>query len=117
MRVVSGSILDIAVDIRVGSPTFGKHVAVRLDDKDKKQLFIPRGFAHGFVVLSDEAVFTYKVDNFYSPECDRGIVFDDLRIGIDWLLPKNELILSAKDVKQPSLKNAELFIYGADLYA
>jgi len=72
VRVVSGSILDIAVDIRVGSPTFGKHVAVRLDDKDKKQLFIPRGFAHGFVVLSDEAVFAYKVDNFYAPECDRG---------------------------------------------
>ena len=117
VRVVSGSILDIAVDIRVGSPTFGKHVAVRLDDKDKKQLFIPRGFAHGFVVLSDEAVFAYKVDNFYAPECDRGIAFDDLEIGIDWLLPKNDLILSAKDIKQPSLKDSELFLYDMDLYA
>lgn len=117
VRVISGSILDIAVDIRVGSPTFGKHVAVRLDDKDKKQLFIPRGFAHGFVVLSDEAVFAYKVDNFYAPECDRGIAFDDLEIGIDWLLPKNDLILSAKDIKQPSLKDSELFLYDMDLYA
>ena len=117
VRVVSGSILDIAVDIRVGSPTFGKHVAVRLDDKDKKQLFIPRGFAHGFVVLSDEAVFAYKVDNFYAPKCDRGIAFDDLEIGTDWLLPKNDLILSAKDIKQPSLKDSELFLYDMDLYA
>jgi len=117
VRVISGSILDIAVDIRVGSPTFGKHIAVRLDDKDKKQLFIPRGFAHGFVVLSDEAVFAYKVDNFYAPECDRGIAFDDLEIGIDWLLPKNDLILSAKDIKQPSLKDSELFLYDMDLYA
>ncbi len=117
VRVISGSILDIAVDIRAWSPTFGKHVAVRLDDKDKKQLFIPRGFAHGFVVLSDEAVFAYKVDNFYAPECDRGIAFDDLEIGVDWLLPQNELILSAKDMNQPSLKDAELFLCGTDLYA
>lgn len=116
VRVVKGRILDVAVDIRVGSPTFGKSVAVELDDNSKKQLFIPRGFAHGFVVLSDEATFAYKVDNFYSLECDSGIAFDDKELAIDWRLDKNDMKLSIKDTKQPSLRSARLFDYSVKLY-
>lgn len=118
VRVIDGEVLDVAVDIRLDSPTFGQHVAVRLSGENKRQLFIPRGFAHGFVVLSDTAIFAYKVDNYYSPECDGGIAFDDPALGIDWLLPHNELQLSAKDQKQPllsELKNG--FNYAVNYYA
>jgi dTDP-4-dehydrorhamnose 3,5-epimerase len=116
VRVIEGKVLDVAVDIRKGSPTFGKHVAVELTSENKRQLFVPRGFAHGFVVLSETATFAYKVDNFYSPECDRGIAFDDEAIGIDWQLEKEKLQLSAKDTKQPLLAQAELFDFGDNLY-
>lgn len=108
VRVIQGEVLDVAVDLRENSPTFGKHVAIILNDENKKQLFIPQGFAHGFVVLSETAIFTYKVDNYYSPECDRGLAYDDPALGIDWLLPAEELKLSDKDKQQPKL---------ADLYA
>lgn len=116
VRCVKGSILDVAVDIRAGSPTFGQSVVAELNDTDKKQLFVPRGFAHGFVVLSDEAIFAYKVDNYYSVECDRGVAFDDEALGIDWKLSKQNLLLSVKDTKQPLLKGAEVFTYGTNLY-
>jgi dTDP-4-dehydrorhamnose 3,5-epimerase len=101
VRVIDGRVLDVAVDIRKGSQTFGQYVAVELTGENKKQLFIPRGFAHGFVVLSDTATFAYKVDNYYSPECDRGLAFDDPELGINWQLPKAQLQLSDKDTKQP----------------
>ena len=116
VRVIEGSVLDVAVDIRKGSSTFGQHVAVELTSENKRQLFVPRGFAHGFVVLSESATFAYKVDNFYSPECDRGIAFDDETIGIDWKIEKESLQLSSKDTKQPLLKEADLFDYSKDLY-
>lgn len=102
VRVIEGSVLDVAVDVREGSETFGQHVAVELTGDNKKQLFVPRGFAHGFIVLSDSATFAYKVDNYYSPECDRGLAFDAPELNIDWQLPKDQLQLSDKDTKQPS---------------
>ena len=117
VRVIEGRVLDVAVDVRKGSPTFGKHVAVELTGENKRQLFIPRGFAHGFLVLSEAAVFAYKVDNYYSPENDRGIAFDDSRLAIAWGVPETAMKLSDKDTKQPALKNAELFEYGVDYYA
>lgn len=118
VRVVKGKVLDVAVDIRTGSPTFGQHVSVVLSGENKQQLFIPRGFAHGFVVLSDEAIFSYKVDNYYSAESDRGLAFDDKNLGIDWQLTKEELQLSAKDKKQPVLENlGQFFSYGVNYYA
>ena len=117
VRVISGRVLDVAVDIRKNSPTFGKYVAVELSGENKKQLLIPRGFAHGFVVLEDDTVFAYKVDNYYSPECDRGIAFDDKNLNIDWILNHNELNLSAKDTKQPKLNETnDLFEFGVDYY-
>lgn len=116
VRVIEGKVLDVAVDIRAGSPTFGHHVAVELSGENKRQLFIPRGFAHGFVVLSETCTFAYKVDNFYSPECDRGIAFDDPALTIDWLVEKTRLQLSAKDTAQPLLSQADLFEYGVNLY-
>ncbi len=116
VRVITGRVLDVAVDIRKGSPTFGQHVAVELTEENKRQLFVPRGFAHGFVVLSEEATFAYKVDSYYSPECDRGIAFDDPAIGIDWKIDKEKLQLSAKDTKQPLLKDAEVFDFSEKLY-
>ena len=91
MRVIEGAVLDVAVDIRRGSPSFGQHVAVELSAVNKKQMFIPRGFAHGFVVLTDTATFAYKVDNYYSPECDRGLAFDDIDLNIDWQLTKQAI--------------------------
>ena len=118
VRVISGRVLDVAVDIRKNSPTFGKYVAVELSGENKKQLLIPRGFAHGFVVLEDDTVFAYKVDNYYSPECDRGIAFDDKNLNIDWILKKEELNLSPKDTKQPKLNETnDLFEFGVDYYA
>ncbi len=106
VRVISGHVLDVAVDIRKKSPTFGQHVAVDLTDKNRYQLFIPQGFAHGFVVLSNTATFAYKVDNYYSPEYDRGIAFDDDELNIDWILPIEKIQLSLKDKSQPKLANS-----------
>ncbi len=116
VRVIKGRVLDVAVDIRKGSPTFGKHVAVELSEENKRQMFVPRGFAHGFVVLEDDTVFAYKVDNYYSPENDRGMAYDDAELGIDWGVPFEEMKLSPKDTKQPSFIEAEHFDYGVDLY-
>ena len=118
VRVIHGRVLDVAVDIRKNSPTFGKYVAVELSGENKKQLVVPRGFAHGFVVLEDDTIFAYKVDNYYSPECDRGIAFDDKNLNIDWILNHNELNLSAKDTKQPKLNETnDLFEFGVNYYA
>jgi dTDP-4-dehydrorhamnose 3,5-epimerase len=109
VRVIQGKVLDVAVDIRKNSPTFGQHVAVELSADNKRQLFIPRGFAHGFVVLSEIAIFQYKVDNYYNKDCDRGIAFDDPSIAIDWQIDRAEVQLSDKDSKQPLLQHAEVF--------
>ena len=118
VRVIQGAVLDVAVDIRKGSPTFGKHVAVELSATNKKQLFVPRGFAHGFVVLEEDTIFAYKVDNYYSPKNDRGIAFDDPMLNIDWILKHEDLNLSAKDKIQKKLSETEdLFEYGVDYYA
>ena len=118
VRVIQGSVLDIAVDIRKGSPTFGQHVAIELTAENKKQMLVPRGFAHGFVVLKNNTVFAYKVDSYYSPENDRGIAFDDVNLKIDWQIPHNELNLSAKDKVQPKLHETNnLFEYGVNYYA
>jgi len=118
VRVIQGKVLDVAVDIRQGSPTFGKHVSVELSSENKRQLLVPRGFAHAFVVLEDDTVFAYKVDNYYSPENDRGIKFDDPALEIDWVVPHNELNLSEKDTKQPKLNETnDLFKYGVNYYA
>ena len=107
VRVIEGSVLDVAVDIRKSSPTFGQHVAVELMAEDKRQLFVPHGFAHGFVVLSDSATFAYKVDNYYAPRHDRGIAFNDKDLAIDWQLPIDILQLSDKDKNQPTLANSK----------
>ncbi len=109
VRVVRGKVLDVAVDIRKKSPYFGRHAAIELSGDNKLQLYIPRGFAHGFVVLSKEAVFQYKVDNIYSRDHDRGIAFDDPVLGIDWVLKNDDLVLSEKDTVNPALKDAEVF--------
>ena len=106
VKVIEGSVLDVAVDIRRSSPTFGHHVAVELSSDNKKQLFIPKGFAHGFVVLSDSATFTYKVDCLYAPKYERGIAFDDKDLKINWQLNSDILKLSNKDRNSPSLSNA-----------
>ena len=117
VRVIQGSVLDVAVDIRKNSPTFGKHVAVKLSSENKRQLLVPRGFAHAFVVLEDNTVFAYKVDNYYSPECDRGIAFDDKSLDIDWILNQDELNLSEKDKVQPKLyETNDLFAYEVNYY-
>jgi dTDP-4-dehydrorhamnose 3,5-epimerase len=100
---IVGKVLDVAVDIREGSPTYGKHVAVELSAENKRLLFIPKGFAHGFAVLSDEALFEYKCDEFYHPEAECGIAWDDPNIGIDWRLPKEDVILSKKDATYKKL--------------
>ena len=118
VRVVRGTVLDVAVDIRRGSPTFGRHVAVELSGENKRQLFIPRGFAHGFSVLSREAVFQYKCDNYNAPQSEGAIAWNDPRIGIDWRIPASDVLLSDKDRKHPSLEEApELFDYNTDYYA
>ena len=118
VRVIQGRVLDVAVDVRKNSPTFGQHVAVELSSENKKQLLVPRGFAHGFVVLEDNTIFAYKVDNYYSPENDRGIAFDDTSLNINWILNYDELNLSDKDTKQPLLKETnDLFEYGVNYYA
>ena len=107
VRVIEGSVLDVAVDIRKSSLTFGQYVAVELTANNKHQLFVPHGFAHGFVVLSDSSTFAYKADNYYTPEYDRGIAFDDSELAIDWQLLAEELQLSDKDKTHPSLANAK----------
>lgn len=107
VRVISGSVFDVAVDIRKGSPTFGKWFGEVLSAENRKQMFVPRGFAHGFLVLEDNTEFLYKCDNFYSKEHDRGIKFDDPAIGINWNFPIEDLILSDKDKNAPILKDAE----------
>ncbi len=104
VRVVRGEVLDVVVDLRRGSETFGKHFTVRLSDANKKQLFIPKGFAHGFAVLSETAIFAYKCDDYYHPESEGGIAYDDPQLGIDWIIPECERILSARDRKHPLLK-------------
>lgn len=117
VRVIEGRVLDVAVDIRKGSPTFGKYVAVELSADNKKQLLVPRGFAHAFVVLEDNTVFAYKVDNYYSPECDRGISYEDEALGIKWPLSLEELKLSEKDTRQPKLSEThDIFEYGVNYY-
>ena len=109
--------LDVAVDIRRGSPTFGKHVAVELSEENHRQFFIPRGFAHGFVVLSEEAVFQYKCDNYYAPQSEGAIAWNDPDLGIDWGIPYEDVILSEKDKAHPVMKDAaELFDYSVDYY-
>lgn len=107
VRCVKGAVLDVAVDLRKGSPTYGKHVAVELTEDNHRQFFIPQGFAHGFAVLSDEAVFQYKCDNFYAPQADGGISILDDSLGIDWKIPTDKAILSEKDTKHPLLKDFE----------
>jgi dTDP-4-dehydrorhamnose 3,5-epimerase len=107
VRCIAGRVLDVAVDIRKGSPTYGKHVAIELSGENKKQVFVPKGFAHGFSVLSKTAVITYKVDNRYAPESDSGIRYDDTELGIDWGLPQEEVQLSEKDKELPSFKDLD----------
>lgn len=106
VRVIRGKVLDVAVDIRSNSPTFGQYVSAELSAENKQQLFIPRGFAHGFVVLSETVIFAYKVDNYYAPKYDRGIAFDDKQLNIDWQIPLSSMIISAKDQQYPTLLNA-----------
>ncbi|CAM1373829.1 dTDP-4-dehydrorhamnose 3,5-epimerase [Tenacibaculum xiamenense] len=107
VRCIKGCVLDVAVDIRVGSPTYGKYVAIELSEENKQQLFVPRGFAHGYSVLSEEAIFAYKVDNWYAPEYDSGIRWDDTDLGIDWKLEMEEVKLSEKDSNLLGLKDLE----------
>lgn len=109
VRVIKGRVLDVAVDLRRSSTTFGQHVMVELSDENKRQFFIPRGFAHGFLVLSDEAVFTYKVDNVYAPQAEAGVRWNDPALGIDWPIDPQQVLTSDKDLRQPLLKDAELF--------
>ena len=116
VRCVRGAVLDVAVDIRKGSPTYGQHVAVELTEENHRQFFIPRGFAHGFAVLSETAVFQYKCDEFYHPEADGGISILDESLGIDWRIPADKAILSEKDLKHPGLAEFESpFVYGESL--
>lgn len=117
VRVIKGAVLDVAVDIRRGSPTFGRHVAVELTESNHRQFFIPRGFAHGFAVLSDEAVFQYKCDNFYAPESEGAIAWNDPSLDIDWRIKPEDVILSDKDKAHPLLEQASwLFEYNDNLY-
>lgn len=109
VRVIKGKVLDVAVDIRKSSPTFGKHVMVELSEENKRQFFIPKGFAHGFLVLSEEAIFTYKVDNPYAPQSEAGIRWDDPDLAIQWPIDPQKVQTSEKDLKQPSFKDAEVF--------
>ena len=109
VRVLKGEVLDVAVDLRKSSPTFGKHVCVLLSEENKRQFFIPRGFAHGFAVLSEEAVFTYKVDNKYAPQSEASIIYNDATLGIDWPLAESQMLLSPKDKEGMAFKDAVYF--------
>ena len=114
---MKGRVLDVAVDIRKGSPTYGQHVAVELTEDNHRQFFVPRGFAHGFAVLSETAVFQYKCDNFYAPEADGGISIKDESLGIDWQIPMENAILSEKDIKHIGLEDFDSpFDYNVNLY-
>ena len=104
VRVIKGKVLDVALDIRSNSPTFGKHIAVELSEENKLQLFIPNGFAHGYVALSKETIFSYKVDNYYSPKSERLIKYDDPSLNIDWKIDRNKIIISKKDLDKPSIR-------------
>lgn len=118
VRVLKGEVLDVAVDIRRGSPTFGKHVMIELTGENHRQVFIPRGFAHGFVVLSEEAVFHYKCDNLYAPHAEGAIIWNDPALEIDWKIPAKDIMLSAKDKAHPTLADScDLFDYSIDYYA
>ena len=118
VRVVKGKVLDIAVDIRKGSPTFGKSVAAELSEENKLQFFVPRGFAHGFIVLSEEAIFQYKCDNYYAPQSEGGILWNDPSLNIDWVVNEKNILLSEKDKTNPLLKDSNyLFDFTEDLYA
>lgn len=117
VRVIKGAVLDVAVDIRKGSPTFGQHVAVELTEDNHRQFFIPRGFAHGFSVLTDEIIFQYKCDNFYAPQSEGALAWDDPDLGIDWRIPTDKVLLSEKDRHHSRLRDAEwLFDYNEKLY-
>ncbi len=117
VRVIKGAVLDVAVDIRKGSPTFGQHVAVELTEDNHRQFFIPRGFAHGFSVLTDEVIFQYKCDNFYAPQSEGALAWDDPNLGIDWRIPTDKVLLSEKDCHHSRLRDAEwLFDYNEKLY-
>ncbi len=117
VRVIRGAVLDVAVDIRKGSPTFGQHVAVELTGENHRQFFIPRGFAHGFSVLTDEVIFQYKCDNFYAPQSEGALAWDDPDLGIDWRIPTDKVLLSEKDCHHSRLRDAEwLFDYNEKLY-
>ena len=117
VRCVKGRVLDVAVDIRKGSPTYGKHVAVELSEDNHRQFFVPRGFAHGFAVLSDVAIFQYKCDNFYAPQADGGISIKDDTLGIDWQIPMDQALLSEKDINHLCLKDFDSpFDYNVNLY-
>ena len=108
VRVVQGAVLDVAVDLRLESPTYGQHFSIELSSDNKKQLFIPRGFAHGFVVLSDTALFSYKCDNYYNKASESGIIFNDPTLNIDWKFPDDQLQLSKKDLELPQFKSLKL---------
>ena len=117
VRCVRGRVLDVAVDIRKGSPTYGQHVAVELTEENHRQFFVPRGFAHGFAVLSQTAIFQYKCDNFYAPQADGGISIKDDSLGIDWRIPVSEALLSDKDTRHPLLRDFDSpFDYNDNLY-
>lgn len=117
VRCVKGAVLDVAVDIRKGSPTYGRHVAVELTEDNHRQFFVPRGFAHGFAVLSETAIFQYKCDNFYAPQADGGISILDDSLGIDWKIPVEKALLSEKDTHHKCLSDFDTpFVYGEDLY-
>ena len=111
VRVVMGCVLDVAGDLRKGSPTYGKYEAVELSEKNRRQLFIPRGFAHGFCVLSDEVIFQYKCDNYYSPQSEGAVRWDDPDLSIDWRIPAEDVVLSEKDRAHPALKDLEDVFY------
>ena len=116
VRVIKGAVLDVAVDLRKGSPTYGKHVAVELTGENHRQLFIPKGFAHGFSVLSDEVLVQYKCDNFYAPQSEGGIAWDDPALQIDWRIPADKILLSDKDTKHPLLEDYNSdFVYSENL--
>ncbi len=114
VRVVQGKVLDVAVDIRRNSPTFGRYVAAELSEENKRQFFIPRGFAHGFVVLSETVVFQYKCDNYYAPQSEGGILWNDAQLGIDWKIPAEEIILSEKDKRNMLLKDFDADTFSID---
>lgn len=116
VRVIKGAVLDVAVDLRKGSPTFGQWEAVELNETNKKQLYVPKGFAHGYSVISNEAIFAYKCDNIYHPESERGINLNDVSLGIDWKIPEKQQVISTKDKVAPEFKDAEInFVYGETL--